>query len=261
MVDILDKRAPSVLKRAASSSALKRGPETSVRRVKRARHSLPDCRSEFAHVHVHPAAAQLAPGNALRAPVDTASNIGADIRRAVTAASEWTFRVPLLFWVAVSRAHILAQLYWRCRSAVDGCEASGTAKPCPLKVAKGLARWLRPVLPEMPTNTVYDFLLATGLQEVVDNYVDLLQRASRLGLYFSNDFGTEQHFDAEVHEEMGEGLLRPGDRCLVGFPATFPATLVRVGAEKTWRVVSKRYVLPTQALEGELETLRQELRR
>lgn len=218
MVDVLDK---------GPWSLLKRGPANSVRRVKRAKPSLQDARIE-----AHVPAADLG-------PVDTASIVAADIQRALTeTVIEWTFGVPLLFWMAVCRARMVAQMYRHVRLVADG-----QAKLSPREIVKGLARWIRSVLPEVSLDVVDKFLMATRLDAVVEVYVDLLLRASRLGLCFSDDFGAEQQFDVEIHSEVNEGLLRVDEWCLV----VFPDIMMRVGASEPPKVLSKRYVLPTQA--------------
>eukprot|EP00752_Nemacystus_decipiens_P002190 g2084.t1 len=148
--------------------------------------------------------------------------------------------------VAVVGAHHM--LYWQCRLLFNRRGVDGHVEP--EKVVKGLARWLRPLLREM-SEKIYGFLMSTGLQLVVEAYLDLLNRASRLGLFFSNDFATEKEFDPRIDSEEKKGLLRAGDTCIV----VFPATITPLGI-----VVSKRFVVATQPPE-QLESLRQKMLR
>eukprot|EP00903_Cladosiphon_okamuranus_P013453 g12529.t1 len=176
----------------------------------------------------------------------------AGIQRALTeTVSEWTFDVPLLFWVAVSRAHMVAELFRQVRLVADG-----HVNLSPRQIVKGLARWIGPVLPEVSLDNIDHFLMATRLDRVVEVYVDHLVCASRLGLDFSKDCGTEQPFNVEIHSEMNRGLLRVGERCLV----VVPDILQRAGASGPSKVLSKRYVLPTQALEEDIDALRRQSR-
>lgn len=233
MVDVLDEDP---------SSALKRGLAKSVRGVKRAKNSPQDTGSEVQHSHATDRAHANAP-----APADTASIVNIQLALVETV-SKWMLRLrPLLFWVAVSHEHMVAQIYWQSRLVLDQYGEGGHAP----EVIKGLARWLRPILPEMQADVVYSFLVRTGLHQVAKAYEDFLMRAKHMALYFTNDFGLQQQFDASIHSEMNKGLLQPGGQCLVVLPATMMPT--------RFQIVSKRLVLATQAPE-DLEALRQQLR-
>lgn len=95
--------------------------------------------------------------------------------------------------------------------------------------------------------------MVTRLDLVAKVYIDIMVKVSQV--YFTNDFGTEQGFDAKIHSEVhGGGALTPDDRCLV----IFPAALLDTGGTGNLRVVSKRFVMATQAHE-ELESLKQSL--
>lgn len=238
MVDILDKGRPSLLKR--------RGPDNPVRRLKRAKkHSPQGARNKTED------APKFDPRELAH---DTADKIVADIRLALTkTAREWMCRLPKLFWVAVSRPHMLAQVYWQCARSGIG----GHATPSPVGVVRRLARWLQPLLPEVPPGGIYEFLVHTGLQVLASAYLGILRRVEQLGLYLSNDFGTEQLFAPSLHAEVNEGLLRAGDGCLVVFPGTL---VLDRAPEERYRVVLERFVLSVQAPES-LASLRQELQR
>lgn len=233
--------------------ALKRGPDKSAREAKRAKVtcSRQDERNEINHV----SGEELAPSEEL-APGDTAEKVGEDIQRVLVAeTARWMLDVPRDIWLMVSHTHMVAQLYWQTRLTVDQSGVDAGNVPSPLAVVGRLAHWLRPVLPDAPPGDIHRCLELTRLHLVIEVHLEILRRAKLLGMYFSNDFATEQRFDAMIHAKMIEAPLHPGDLCLV----VFPATLIGVAAAEPLRVVSKRFVLPLQA-PVELGSLLQELR-
>lgn len=126
-----------------------------------------------------------------------------------------------------------------------------------MEVIRRLALWLRPLFPETRHDVLVRFLVKTSLDAMVVAYLRVLRSASRQqpSLFFSNDFGTEQLFDSDMHSESadeGRGVLRPGDQCAV----VFPALLVEDVATQQLRTISKRYVLRVQPPGGLEDFLR-----
>lgn len=216
--------------------------------MKRAKNKAKGGRQETGSEVHHARGVERAPGKKLVHP-----GIAADIQQALSdKVNKWMIGVPALFWVAVSPTRMLVQLYRQCRLLVDH-QGGGVKRG---EVIKGLVRWLRslPSLPELSPDVVYGFLIATGLDDVVDVYLDSLLRASPLELHFSIDFATEQPFDPRIHSKVNEKGLRTGDLCVV----VFPTTMMWGGASELMKIVSKAFVLPKQAPE-EVESLRQEI--
>lgn len=244
------------------SSALKRGPAKSVRRVKRTKRKA-TCnnsrRQQETESEVNHDAGRVELAPPTKKLVHYPS-LAADIQRTFSKALEWMLGVPTHFWLAVFGPRMLVQLFRECWWRVDPRGVDGhVVKPSAREVIKGLVRWLQNLLPKESPDVVYKFLIATGLHEVVEAYLDLLLHTSRLELRFSvADFlKDDQPFDPGIHSEANEeGGLRPGDLCIL----VLPATTMWGGASGLFKVVSKGFVLPKQEPE-EVESLRQEILR
>lgn len=233
MVYILDKPPSSVRKRPPEKKS-----ETA--RVNRAKHaaSVPDIE--------HPPDCELAPS--------TSSSVAADIQGVLPILRKWMSVIPLIFWLSVSRPQMIKQLYWQCQREVMNCYGVDGLSPGAQRVVDCLVRWLQGVLPDTAPEEVQDFLVKSHLDTVIKAYLDVLSKASRLRLFFTNDFVGAEQFHPRIHSEIHEGLLRAGDECAV----VIPAAVVLVGGFEHQKVVSKRFVLPAEAPE-ELGSLRQEL--